>query len=708
MILTLRRFFPGKVLNFPLLRQLTWREGLFSIKSFIAAMTALYIAFKLNLDQPVWAVTTVYVVSQQFAGMVLAKSFYRVLGTYIGAAASLFFVALFSNSPELFCLALALWMGLGTTVTLYLRDAPAAYVGMLSGYSAAIIGLPAALAPDTAFDFAVARCLEITLGIGCATLVHHVVFPKRAGVALKTALRMTLPSFARWGGDALRGEQSEATGLADRKRILADVVTLDHLRQFAVLDTQSLRAIDPTLRQFEGELFSLLSLLMSVYDRFALLLKSQPAMAEQLRPLLERSAELMANTANDESAVNPGHEADGEAALRQEIARRLPTLADLRADVSSFLVRAVLLRLADMLVLWRDALRTRAAIMAGQPVNNAGAAPAFKSYRDLTGALLGGLITTVTVLAASAFWIVSAWPSGPLAVTFAGIICAIVAARDDAVAASASFLKMSFVGTAIAFVYLFAILPPVVTFEQLVFVLAPLYLTCGLLLGIPALIPLVIPVIFVAGGLMALTNAMTYDFAAFCNNALSFNVGIAIGMAGLNLLSPLRTGVPVRRLVRGMLRDLASLTTGRLTDQTAFESRMFDRINTLFARLNPMVSDERETIQGGLGGLRLGLNVLALRALRPDMTSEMAALTREMLGQLVVYFTDTANGRTVDAPADLFEAASRQILEFGEGQVTLRTAEYLYNISILLRQHATAFTPHAPVQMPPPGHPVPA
>src|ERR1700742_1205459 len=106
-----------------LLRQLTWREALFSVKSFIAAMIALYIAFRLNLDEPSWSVTTVYIVSQQFAGMVLAKSFYRVLGTFIGAAASLLFVALFSNSPELFCLALALWMGLGTTATLYLRDA---------------------------------------------------------------------------------------------------------------------------------------------------------------------------------------------------------------------------------------------------------------------------------------------------------------------------------------------------------------------------------------------------------------------------------------------------------------------------------------------------------------------------------------------------------------------------------------------------------
>ena len=150
--------------------QFTWRHALFSAKTFFAAMLALYIAFRLNLSQPSWCVTTVYIVSQPLAGMVLAKSLYRVLGTLIGAVMSLVFVALFSNSPELFCLVLALWIGAGTSVSIYLRDAPQAYVGMLAGYSAAIIGLPAALEPHIAFDFAVARCLaalveEIARGI---------------------------------------------------------------------------------------------------------------------------------------------------------------------------------------------------------------------------------------------------------------------------------------------------------------------------------------------------------------------------------------------------------------------------------------------------------------------------------------------------------------------------------------------------------------
>jgi uncharacterized membrane protein YccC len=61
-----------------IVQQFTWRHALSSVKTFVAAMLALYIAFRLNLSQPNWSVTTVYVVSQPFAGMVLAKSLYRI------------------------------------------------------------------------------------------------------------------------------------------------------------------------------------------------------------------------------------------------------------------------------------------------------------------------------------------------------------------------------------------------------------------------------------------------------------------------------------------------------------------------------------------------------------------------------------------------------------------------------------------------------
>ena len=81
---------------------LTWHEAVFSLKTFAAAMLAVWIALSLDLPQPVWAMLTVYVVSQPLAGMVLSKSVFRVVGTVVGAAAALLLVDLFADAREPF------------------------------------------------------------------------------------------------------------------------------------------------------------------------------------------------------------------------------------------------------------------------------------------------------------------------------------------------------------------------------------------------------------------------------------------------------------------------------------------------------------------------------------------------------------------------------------------------------------------------------
>ena len=44
------------------------RDWLFSARSFAAAALALYVAFSLDLSRPYWAVATVYITTQPFAG----------------------------------------------------------------------------------------------------------------------------------------------------------------------------------------------------------------------------------------------------------------------------------------------------------------------------------------------------------------------------------------------------------------------------------------------------------------------------------------------------------------------------------------------------------------------------------------------------------------------------------------------------------------
>lgn len=673
-----------------IIQKFTWRDGLFSLKSFVAAMLALFIAFRLNLSAPSWSITTVYVVSQPLAGMVLAKSLYRVLGTVTGALVSLLLVALFSNTPELFCLALAIWIGICTSVSVYLRDAPPAYGGVLAGYSAAIIGLPAALAPNLAFDFAVARCLEITLGIACGTLLHHMVFPRRAGDALRKALHATLPNMAHWAEDALHGQQAEAKGLADRQKIIASVVSLDSLRVFGALDTPAIRAIDDVIRLFEGKLLSLLAMLVSAYDRLALLRRDQPETARELQPLAERTAAHIAGSADAATPQQSLEETGGETALLAEIAARLPPPEALRNDPDAFLQRSFLLRLRDVLALWHEAVWLRTHITAGIRPPRTAAVPSLRPYRDLVFAILVGGISLLTILAASAFWILTAWPNGPTAVTYAGIICAIMGARDDPAAAAAGFLKMSVLGALIGGIYLLLVLPPLSTFPALVVALAPFYLVCGLFLS--AGVPAVMPVIFVVGGLTSISNTMTYDFNVFLNDYLSYVVGIGIGGLALRLLRPLGTEWVVRRLTNGVLRDLARIAVSAVSEtRTAFESRMFDRINALLMRLNPMVDAQRAVMQGGFASLRVGLNILALRRDRGELPAAAATAVDRALAALAEHFGRAARNKCALSPLPSLETARDAVLALDVTTVFTQVAESLYGIETALRQHPGFF-----------------
>ena len=168
----------------------------FACKTFIAAMLALLAALWLDLPRPYWAMGTVYITSQPLAGATSSKALYRLLGTAIGAVATVAMVPNLVDAPELLCLAMALWVGLCLYLSLLVRQ-PRSYGFMLSGYTVALIGFPTVSDPGSIFDVALARVEEITLGILCATLVSTVLLPR--GVAPAVAGRVE-----SWLNDARR------------------------------------------------------------------------------------------------------------------------------------------------------------------------------------------------------------------------------------------------------------------------------------------------------------------------------------------------------------------------------------------------------------------------------------------------------------------------------------------------------------------------
>lgn len=215
------------------------QELLFSLKSFAAAMLALYLSSRFALPRPFWAMMTAYIVAHPLASNVRSKALYRFLGTLLGCAATVVLVPSLSGSPELLSLALALWVGLCLYLSLLDRSARS-YVFMLAGYSAALIGFPLVEAPAAMFDTAVARVTEIGLGILCASWVHSLVLPNGLGPSLLGVMDRALGDARQWLTDLLR--ETPAKGLdpripADRQRLALDITQLRLLSTHVPFDT---------------------------------------------------------------------------------------------------------------------------------------------------------------------------------------------------------------------------------------------------------------------------------------------------------------------------------------------------------------------------------------------------------------------------------------------------------------------------------------
>src|SRR5262249_59856137 len=164
----------------------------FAVKTFAASLLALYIAFWAGLDDPRWAFLTGYIVSQPDSGLVLAKGFYRILGTIAGALVSVALAFGLAQYGELFVAALAVWLCFCNFAARAVRNF-ASYGFQLAGYTVAIVGIPAALIPRGAYDLLVARFTEIVLGIVCAALVSRLILVRELSPKLVELVR----AFAR-------------------------------------------------------------------------------------------------------------------------------------------------------------------------------------------------------------------------------------------------------------------------------------------------------------------------------------------------------------------------------------------------------------------------------------------------------------------------------------------------------------------------------
>lgn len=645
----------------------------FSLKTFAAGMLAVYVAFRLDLQQPTWALLTTYIVSHPLAGAVLAKSFARIAGTFAGAAMAVTLIACFGDAREFFVAGLALWVGLCLYTSVLLREAPASYGAMLAGYTAAIIGFAVVDAPLAVFDTAVARVTEICLGILCATLVSRTVLPLTAGRVLRRTLVDSTRAARAWASDVLRGTADDRAALPDRRKLLGDIMMLDLLRAQARLDTPEVRAQDDTLRHLQARLLSLASILVSIQDRLRLLLRGQPGRAAGLAHLMAEAAE----------AIEEGR---AEESLATRFEGLLPDLDAMRRDPARRIEYILIARTRDVLIASRDMGRLAGAFLRGETAPDAGPAPGSARYRDHAQALVAGLVAALALCATATFWIATGWAQGGNAATLVVIVCSLMATLDNPAAGALGFLKLSIVAVPIAAFYDYAVFPALDGFPLLAFSLGLFLVPLGALIPDRRYAPMVMPLIMSTIAITGVQNVQTTAFESFVNLAIALVFGIGAGVISFMLLRPIGIDWTVRRHVEGIRRDLAALAAAPAgSDHGRFASRMFDRINALITRLGAEDTHHRAILQGSLAALRVGHNIIFLQE-----TAEVSPALRPIAGDVVAALARHFAGERGDILGALDAGIARSLAHPGEDDVTFLLVS-LTGIETSLVEHAGFF-----------------
>ncbi|MDF2601089.1 MAG: Fusaric acid resistance protein conserved region [Methylobacterium brachiatum] len=195
----------------------------FALRIWIAMMLALAAAFWLQLDSASSAATCVAILAQPKRGQAISKAVYRLLGTLIGAAVSIVFMALFGQDRVLLLVSFTTWLGLCVFTAQYLQDTRA-YGAMLSGYTVAIIALGQIDEPQGTFDAAVSRVAVIVLGIIVITFINDALVSPSTWRTLLPQLRKA------WDDTRAYARETLANGDLGASRTAALIRTIAPMR----------------------------------------------------------------------------------------------------------------------------------------------------------------------------------------------------------------------------------------------------------------------------------------------------------------------------------------------------------------------------------------------------------------------------------------------------------------------------------------------
>ncbi|ARB86729.1 MULTISPECIES: FUSC family protein [Yersinia] len=555
-------------ISFPLWQQTPWGKAnagqwRYALRNSLAMCLSLWIAFALNLDEPYWAMTSAAVVSFPTVGGVISKSIGRIIGSLLGAAASVIITGHCLNDPWLFTLVIAAWIGWCTFVSNHYQN-NVSYAFALAGYTTAIIAFSTVNTAGTQqiFDIAQARVCEVITGILCGGLMMMLLPSTSDGEALLTSLRR-MQSRLLEHAELLWQTDHNPQLRASHEGLIGQILTMNLLRIQAFWSHYRLRRQNNVLNFILHRQLRITSVITSLRR----MLVNWPTPPENLMPVLSQLLQALQQPDCDKYQL---------AKILQQIAPH---------DEFDYRHRAFWLRLQHFCWLYLQVNRWLAQLDK-EPTTGLQPPPsvtALARHTDSYEAAYNGLRTFVCIVIGCAFWINTQWSSGSAALALAAVSCVLYSATPSPTDSIATLMKAIVLLSIGCFILKFGVMVQIDDFWQFAVLLFPILLTMQMMkLQHPTYASLWGQLIVFMGSFLSVTNPPSYDYQEFLNDNIGKLVGVMLAGVAFQLLRPSSDKRKSRRIIRMLRRDfIDQISSHPQQSQNQFESLIYHRVSQL-------------------------------------------------------------------------------------------------------------------------------
>lgn len=520
---------------------------IFATKTFIAGMLALFVSFELDLINPMWSIGTVLIIANPYSGMVSSKCVYRVVGTIGGAVIALMLTPHLINTPWLFTVVLSLWVGFALYVSLLDRTARS-YAFMLAGYSTAMIVFNAITYIDqyNIFDIALARVIEISIGVISSAVVSATILPMHIGSAIKQRVIKTLKDTENLFANLLNTDSQQ-----NNTQLLAAITR----------DTTDIHALAVHLSYEKGELHGMTKPLQEMLHQISMVVANLVALSERIKQLQElrfiethseKLQQLSAHVVHfleqkdliiDENILQLPDEFESDFASLMESAstHQQVLVAAMKMDVRHFISNVLAVK-----VLWQRIQQGNKEI----PDNITPMTTKYPSlHRDHGVAIRGGISAVLITFIVTGVWIISGWKAGFMMAQMGAVTACILTALDNPVPVLRIFIWGSIASAVLVFVYAFGIFPHVTTFWELGLVLLPMFLFAVSMMANQMLMPvgMVLGINTMMG--LNLHNAYSMDAVSYLDGSFAMILGVLVSLVVIDVVRAMSPDTSASRIL---------------------------------------------------------------------------------------------------------------------------------------------------------------